>query len=645
MSRPGASAPPGPGTPGRRLGLATSWQRRAALAVALSALAAPAGAERCAERNPARSVWFGDLHVHTAFSLDAATQDTRNTPDDAYRFARGEPIEIQPYDEDGRGREIRLRRPLDFAAVTDHAEMLGEVAICETPGTAGHYSWPCLMFRHLPRVAFMVMNRRASTPNAGRYGFCGDGDARCLDAAAGRWRQIRDAAELHNDSGEACRFTTLIGYEWTGSDAVNLHRNVIFRGAEAPARPLSFVDAPTPESLWAGLDAQCERVGCDYLSIPHNANLSGGEMFNARSADGEPIRRGYAERSRERERVVEIMQHKGSSECYYGPQDSTDELCAFEQLPYDTFGGKFFASLARPPAPDTGFARWTLNEGLLQRLRLGINPYKHGFIASTDSHLGAAGLVDELAAYPGHGGAGASGRSDAAGLPDDLEFNPGGLAAVWAEENSRESLFAALRRREVYGTSGPRIHLRFFGSWRYDDAASPGQTLCERRDFARRAYRDGVPMGGTLAPAPGRGAAPRFAVWAMRDRRGGALERAQVVKGWIGRDGRARRRVHEVAGGAGDAGVDPDSCQPFGAGTDQLCAVWRDPDFDAREPAWYYARVLENPSCRWSARVCLRQRVDCERADLPEGLRPCCAESHRRIVRERAWSSPIWHEP
>ena len=613
-------------------------------------MAAPVAAERCAEYNPARSVWFGDLHVHTAFSLDAATQDTRTTPDEAYRFAKGERIEIQPYDEDGRGQPLQLRRALDFAAVTDHAELLGEVAICETPGMKGHYSWTCLMYRYLPKIAFMAMNRRATTPGAGRYGFCGDDDARCLSAASDRWRQTRDAAALHDDRSEACRFATLIGYEWTGSDRVNLHRNVIFRGAAVPEQPVSFVEEPTPEGLWARLDSACARVGsgCDYLSIPHNANLSGGEMFNARTSDGEPIRRAYAERSRARERVVEIMQHKGSSECYYGPQDSADELCAFEQLPYDTFGGKFFSALHRPPAPDTGFARATLNTGLAQRHRLGINPYKHGFIASTDSHLGAAGSVLESADYPGHGGAGASGRDTLASLPDDLEFNPGGLAAVWAEENSRDSLFAALWRREVYGTSGPRIQLRFFGGWRYDDAVDGEEGLCGQRDFALRAYRDGVAMGGDL-PSPGAGladAAPRFAVWAMRDYDGGALQRVQIVKGWLDRAGRPRQSVHDVAGDAGNgAGVDPSDCRPFGEGADQLCTVWRDPDFKPRQPAWYYARALENPSCRWSARVCLRHRVDCADPELPDGLKPCCDASHRRVVQERAWSSPIWYEP
>ncbi len=639
-----------------------------------AAFAAPDDAARCAERNPQRAVWFGDLHVHTAFSLDAATQDTRNTPDDAYRFAKGETIQLQPYDDDGKGlRELQLRRPLDFAAVTDHAELLGETAICGTPGMAGHYSWTCLMYRHLPKIAFMAMNRRASVPGNARYGFCGDDDARCLAAASARWKTIRDAAERHDDRSAACAFTSLIGYEWTGSDQVNLHRNVIFSSAAVPERAISFVDEPTPEGLWARLDTQCERAGpdCDYLSIPHNANLSGGQMFTSRRADGQPMGRAHAERLRRRERVVEIMQHKGSSECYYGPQDSSDELCAFEQLPYDTFVGKFSAALGQAPMPDTGFARQTLNLGLSQRRRLGINPYKHGFIGSTDSHLAAAGAVAESADYPGHGGAGASGRDVAsASLPDDLEFNPGGLAAIWAESNSRASLFAALKRREVYGTSGPRIRLRFFGGWGYAPAAQSahgaqhaqgaqraqglsvaddGESLCGRRDFAQRGYQGGVPMGGTLMPsslAEEPVAPPRFAVWAMRDDAGGALQRLQIIKGWLDAGGRTHEQVHDVAGDSEAAAVDMSTCQASGAGHDQLCTVWRDPAFDAQRPAWYYVRALEQPSCRWSARICMRQRVDCANPDsVPDGLQPCCAANHRRTVQERAWSSPIWYEP
>jgi hypothetical protein len=611
-----------------------------------AAAQAPDAREPCADHAALRRPFFGDLHVHTAFSQDASTQGTRTLPRDAYRFARGEPLGIQPFRGDTPLRTLRLARPLDFAAVTDHAEQLGEVAICRDPSLDGYGSWVCRLYRGWPRAAFFVMNTNTSAfAHPTRFGYCGEGGARCLQASGAVWREIQAAAEGAYDRSSACRFTSFVGYEWTGAvTSKNLHRNVIFRNAVVPELPTSYYETQTPQGLWAALRRDCNDrgTGCEALTIPHNSNLSGGLMFMPLEDDGQPLTASGAAERAYFEPLVEVMQHKGDSECL--PSAGTpDELCAFEKLPYDAFSGKYLSFLADPPAP-SNFVRGALLEGLAQEARVGVNPFRYGIVASTDTHLGAAGAVDERG-YPGHGGAGAPAAEELPkGLPDDLEFNPGGLAVLWAEENSRESLFAAMRRREAYGTSGPRLVVRFFGGYGLDE------DLCGSPDFAAAGYAGGVPMGGVLPPAPA-GAAPSFAVWALRDpgtaeAPGAPLQRIQIVKGWL-EGGRPRERVLDVAGNPGNgAGVDLPSCEPRGAGADQLCTVWRDAEFRPEEPAFYYARVVENPTCRWSARLCVAAGVDCaDPAKLPEGFEPCCREDHRWTVQERAWTSPIWNAP
>ena len=601
----------------------------------------------CDNYQPLRQLFWGDLHVHTAFSLDAATQDTRNRPEDAYRFAKGERLGIQPYDNDGRAlRSLQLQRPLDFAAVTDHAEMLGEVSICSTPGVKGYYAWPCLLYRWFPRAAFFVMNARASGRDSPRFGFCADQDRRCLAAAAERWQQIQDAAEAAYDRSSACSFTSFIAYEWTGDSVSNLHRNVIFRNDDVPSLPVSFYEETTPEGLWGSLARRCTETDgrCDALAIPHNSNLSAGRMY----ADPEEslLDATTAAMQSRWEPILEIMQGKGDSECWFGPQQSEDELCAFEKLPYNSFRGKFFTTEPSVPRPGDGFARRILADGLRHEARSGVNPYRMGFIGSTDTHLGTPGAVAEED-HQGHGGAGKSvSEKRLRELPDDLELNPGGLAAVWAEENTRDALFAALRRRETYGTSGPRMQVRFFGGWEY-----PAE-LCAAPDFAARGYAGGVPMGGTLPTSSRANSAPHFAVQALRDpgtaeRPGMLLQRVQIIKGWVDEEGMPRQQVFEAAGEVDSAAkVDTATCQVSGPGFNQLCTVWRDPNFDSSQGAFYYARVVENPRCRWSQYICNARGVDCERPEtIDTGLEGCCAAEHRPVIQERAWTSPIWYRP
>ncbi|MEM1113778.1 MAG: DUF3604 domain-containing protein [Pseudomonadota bacterium] len=599
--------------------------------------------EPCTDRAALKRPFFGDVHVHTRYSLDASTQGTRTTPAQAYEFARGARIGIQPWNDEGEAaRSLQLRRPLDFAMVSDHAELIGEVHMCNTEGVEGYTSWQCRLYRGWPRGAFYLFNFFSSI-RASHLGLCGEDDALCLAAAKVPWGEMQDAAEQHYDRSASCEFTSFIGYEWTGvqpSAGGNLHRNVVFRNADVPPLPPSYIDGPSAEQLWDALDDQCiEAQGdCDVLAIPHNSNLSAGYMFSALNTAGQPIDAAYAAQRMRLEPLVEIMQHKGDSECFYAPGISRDELCAFEKLALDNIAG--YPNSAKP---DTGFLRAALSDGLLLGSKLGTNPFQFGIIASTDTHLGAPGSVEEDR-FLGHGGAGVPARTEIPpGLPDKLEYNPGGLAVVWAEENSRDAIFAGMRAKETYGTSGPRIVSRFFGGWDYP------ADLCERGNAVAQGYAGGVPMGGELPAGQGQ---PRFLVMASQDAGtadspGMPLDRLQVIKGWIDQAGQRHEAVFDVAGGEDlGASVDLSTCEPAGRGHANLCRVWTDDSFDPEQHAWYYSRAVENPSCRWSQRLCIAQGVDCaDPRTIGEGQEGCCSEEHRPLVRERAWSSPIWYRP
>ncbi len=614
--------------------------------------------EDCADYERLRRPLFGDTHVHTAYSFDASIQDTRNTPRDAYRFARGETLGIQPYDEQGNPtRTIQIDRPLDWTMVSDHAELMGEVYVCGTPGTWAYWHPVCVLKRSsFPNLAILALGFKTLVDRE-RYGWlCGEGDERCLEGTRTFWGSVQEAAEEAYDRSDACSFTSFVGYEWTASvgRGQNLHRNVLFRNDKVPDLPVSWVDTPSAADLWNHLEKDCVAglPGCDVFTIPHNSNLSAGLMFQTAWVSSTEVPGDIdAEEARRRSRwepLAEIMQHKGASECDSREQAGwgNDEACGFELLPYDKFGGKNNFGVADPELP-TGdnYVRWALKDGLRRQATLGANPFRYGLIASTDTHIAAPGLTQEKG-HPGHGGAGMGmGEGVPEGFSDDIEFNPGGLAVVWAEENSRDSIFSAMRRREVYATSGTRPVVRFFGGWEY-----PGN-LCERSDFVEAAYAGGVAMGQDLPARSGATfRAPRFAVSALQDPGtksvpGTPLQRIQIVKGWL-EDGEVRERVIEVAGGDNDASVEPSNCQARGAGDRQLCSVWTDPDFDPEMPAFYYARVLENPTCRWHQYQCLESGIDCSVPEsVPEGFAACCSDEIPKTVQDRAWTSPIWYTP
>jgi len=595
----------------------------------------------CDAYDPARSVYWGDLHVHTAYSFDAWLHDVRIDPDQAYRFAQGEPVGLPPLDERGQPTQtVQIDRALDFAAVTDHAEFLAEVEACTTEGSAAYGSTLCVDYRANQNGALVTFGVQLGLPAPTRFEqICGEGGVDCEALAQEVWQRTIDAAEAHDDGGPACRFTTFVGYEWSGMQSLsNLHRNVVFRGTQVPPRPLSYYEAPSAQALWDALGQECLAgiPGCDVLAIPHNSNWSNGRLFRVEY----PGAGSEAEQAQARaamEPLVEVFQHKGDSECINGVSGvlgEPDELCDFEKLrvpPFEDCGDGVGSNgmLGAGCVSRRDYLRGALLEGLREQVRIGANPFQLGFIASTDTHNGTPGAVAE-GAYVGH-----VGREEGTALgrltgevPAGPRNGPGGLVAVWATENARDAIFDALRRRETYGTSGPRMTVRVFGGY-----GLPAD-LCERGDLVAVGDAEGVPMGGQLPAFPGEGA-PRMVVSALRDPQGLPLQRVQVIKGWIDDADEAHVTVFDAAGGDNGATVDPKTCEPQGEGADALCTVWSDPQFDPSRPAYYYVRVVENPRCRWSA-------TDCQALGA---MAPAVCDELPTTIQERAWTSPIWYTP
>ena len=624
----------------------------------------------CEHSTPDRLPLFGDLHVHTSLSFDAAANTIGATPEDAYRYARGEAIAFWPMQDGRPAGSFAIDRPLDFVAVTDHGEFLGERRLCRDPESPRYETDFCRQTRIDERTSMMLFGSVITSEDPVRIPEVCDADGSlCREFAQDPWQRIGDAADAAYDRSERCEFTTLKAYEYTGTPGTsNYHRNVIFRNGNVPAFPVSYVDAPYDSLLWQKLDAAClEADGCDYLTIPHNSNLANGRMAPYMRLDPTiENRRAYARKRLEREPVMEIFQHKGGSECINGLTSvlgAPDELCDVEAVRFigrnEVYGTRevgpkgelVLGSTSEVTAECAGavgsngvvgagcvdatdYLRSGLLVGLEQGDEIGFNAVKLGVIASTDTHAATPGAVAE-ADWRGHVSLESTPqeRLQPGVLTTGIDGNPGGLAGVWAVENSRDAIFEALRRRETFGTSGPRIAPRFFGGWSY------APDLCESPDLAAAGYAGGVPMGGDLPPAPSRGAKPVFVAAALRDvsPAGAPLQQLQLVKGWIDAEGRKRSEVIVLAGGPNDARVDPATGERVGAGHDGLCAVYRDEAFDPGLSTYYYLRVVENPSARWSTHDCLR---------LPEQERPavCRDGSYPATIQEMAWTSPIWHQ-
>ncbi|MEM7409421.1 MAG: DUF3604 domain-containing protein [Myxococcota bacterium] len=638
--------------------------------------------ENCARFEPLRQPLFGDLHVHTRYSFDSYTSGQRNGPDEAYRYAKGDAITLP--DVDGEPTvEAKIDRPLDFTSVTDHSEFLGEMHLCtEDAWSMGYWTPLCVLTRadsfYLQLFAageWVELGVLDESETKERSVACSLPGGDCEAGASVFWEKLQEAAEAHYDRSAECRFTTFVGYEYTDAPGFrNLHRNVIFRNEQVIPLPISTYDTGTrnfPE-LWRQLRAQCIEgaPGCDVLSIPHNPNLAGGLMFPDPKDETEANDRRFFEP------LVELVQHKAASECRFDRLagrgvGTEDELCTFEQNKTDnlaalsTLFGELQTEEGKAVAIDDyarrNMVRNVLVDGLALEQRQGVNPFQMGFIGSTDTHSAVPGGAMEYD-YVGHLGRRDTGYRN---VQDHFQDNPGGLAVVWAEENSRDSVFAAMRRRETYATSGTRPVVRFFGG--YD----LGKDLCDDPDRVAAAYASGVPMGGNLPAAPETGA-PRFLVSALKDpgvasHPGTDLQRIQIIKGWVDAEGQPRERVIDVAGSADNgAGVDA-SCRPTGLGHASLCSVWEDPDFDPAHPAVYYARVLENPTCRWSTLQCQAAGVNPFAEDCAEQAAAataavqraggrgdvygsCCLDPaeepfYSPVIQERAWTSPIWTTP
>lgn len=568
--------------------------------------------------NPVNNVYFGDLHIHSSLSADAYLFGNRRDLDDTYRFAKGESTTIVT------GEVIELTRPLDFAAVTDHAEGFGRVLACLEPATP-EIAKDCELVNNPTVLSFLELRANVEDrPLVENLSYFGNDKAVERQYHFDTWQLIKEAAERHNEPGV---FTTFAAYEYSPAmvDRGKHHRNVIFRGSATPDYAVSAYDADSEIDLWKQLDATCAE-GCEFLTIPHNPNKSWGLAFASETIDGIPYTRDDWLLREKFEPLVEMFQIKGNSECVLS-FGATDEECGFEQFFPVCEEGQ--VTLCIHP---TSMVRDGLKKGLVLEEELGFNPMKFGLMASTDTHNSNPGDAEEW----DYRGANAWMGSPAAnrledGLRQPKVTNPGGLAAVWAPENTRDALFDAMSRREVYATSGTRMSLRFFGG------ADLAEDLVQTGDL-QAAYATGVPMGSTLYAPSENATAPRLFVWATQDPDNAPLAKIQIIKGWL-ENGEAQEKVFDIACAqvnadgecvSTEAPVDLSNCAwSETAGAPELRADWVDPDYNASHNAFYYARVIQVPTCRWTSYDSLRLGL-APPTDVPA------------TVTEMAWSSPIW---
>jgi len=595
-----------------------------------------------AGRNFPTQVLWGDTHLHTANSLDARALGVTLTPEDAYRFARGEEVTAT------HGQRLKLSRPLDFLVVSDHSDAMGAMNEIITGN-------PDLMRDPLLRdwnqrlsqggeVAFNTAIEVVET-FAGVTGVALPDIVLDQEFVGSVWRRYLETAEAYNDPG---RFTALIGYEWTSTEGGNnLHRNVLYRDGADVARlmnPYTTAESFNPEDLWTWMEAYEESTGGRILAVAHNGNLSNGIMFPVETnpATGRPLTTDYATRRIRWEPLYEITQIKGDGEAhpYLSPND---EFADYGTWDWNNLG----------PVPKEQdmlqyeYAREALKNGLLVEEELGVNPYKFGVVGSTDSHT-ALSTAEEDGFFGKHSGV----EPDAERLQREVgHFGDSGIhwmswsqvasgyAAVWATENTREAIFDAMRRKEVYATTGPRMTVWFFGGWAFE------QSDAEQRSPGRIGYSKGVSMGGDLSPQPTGSSSPTFLVAALKDPYSGNLDRIQIVKGWLDDEGETQEQVYDIVW-SGNRAPNRDGKLPAVGntvdvenatwtntiGAAELITVWEDPEFDPDQRAVYYARVIEIPTPHWTAYDAVRFNVQ-----LPADA--------TRMNQERAYTSSIWYTP
>jgi hypothetical protein len=577
---------------------------------------------------------FGDTHLHTAVSVDAGTMN-RLGQEDAYRFARGEEV-VSTW-----GLRAKLGRPLDFLVIADHAEMYGlmpqllsgDPEILSTE--IGRRWYGELSTGERDRVFATAMEIVGSL----------SGDVPPIaneNAVRSAWRAYTALADSYNDPGV---FTAMIGFEWTAIGGYNLHRNVLFRGDASVANqtlPYSQFDSKNPEDLWDYMAEFEARTGSDVLAIPHNGNLSNGRMFTVESFDGSPLTRELAAQRIQYEPLIEITQIKGDGEShpYLSPND---ELAGYEVWDRANLNG---TEAKTPDMLKYEYAREALKTGLKLDATLGVNPYKFGFVGSSDAHTSLS-AIEEDNFFGKHSGVEPEPHrwEHVVIEAPDPKFNTlgwqqasSGLAVVWATENTREAIFDAMKRKETYATTGTRMTVRFFGGYGFTAEDT------ETRLPAQAGYAKGVPMGGDLPKAPA-GKAPTFLAAAMKDPMSGNLDRIQIVKGWLDAKGETQEKVYDVAWSDGRMPGADGKLPPVGntvdvaratwkntIGDPELIAVWTDPGFDPAQAAFYYAKVIEIPTPRWTAYEALRFNVKMP-PEVP------------MTTQERAYTSPIWYTP
>lgn len=571
--------------------------------------------------NPQRDAYFGDIHLHTTLSFDAFTFGTKTTPEQAYRHAKGDTVYIF-------GKPIKKKVPYDFLAVTDHSEFIGVLNKTEDPSSPlydgelieslkGKDLWS----------AFGVTGKVTARLAKGEI----QSKSKTEQLIRSNWQIEIDAANQNYEPG---KFTTFAAYEWTSMiNSANLHRVVLFKDKPS-AFPYSANESKRPEDLWSFLDAN-RKQGIEGLAIPHNSNVSDGLMFNWVDSDGKEITQDYAQKRIANEPLVEISQNKGQSETHpaFSPND---EFADFEQ-----FENLLSATKIVGKVPGS-FVRDGLGRGLVIEQKTKTNPYKFGFVGASDYHGGIS--TEEEYHFTGK----INGADSSLKIGNELKTTSGGLdfsksgsaniTGVWAEENTRESIYNAFRRKEVYGTSGPRIKLRFFASWNYN------KDLLKNPEWVKEAYANGVTQGSDLPTKPQKTKAPQFVIWAIKDPNAGNLDRVQVIKVWV-KNGKQLEKVYNVALADGRKVDAKGKTTPVGntvnvksatytntIGDTELGTVWQDPEFDASLSAVYYARVLEIPTPRWTTYLAARNGKP-----APQGL--------PASIQERAWSSPIWYTP